>query len=322
MKKIFSFMFCLIMLAGVLSGCGSDNIGDPGKLKIVTTVFAEYDWVREILGEKLEDTELIMLTDNGSDMHSYQLTADDIVTISSCDLFIYIGGVSDLWVDEVLREVPDKKMTVLRLFDVMGDLVKTEETVEGMQGEDEEHDENAEDLDEHIWLSLKNAQISCNAIANALCAADPENSDLYAANAAAYIEKLSALDEEYRLAADNAERKTLLFCDRFPFRYLTDDYGLTYYAAFAGCSAETEASFETISFLANKLDELELGYVLIIDGTQDKIAQTVIRSSSKKDQKILVLNSMQSVTADDINNGMSYLSVMENNLSVLKEFWS
>ena len=155
--------------------------------------------------------------------------------------------------------------------------------------------------------------------ADALEEIDPANKDAYATNAASYLEKLAALDGEYQTVVDNAARKTVLFGDRFPFRYLVDDYGLSYYAAFAGCSAETEASFETISFLAQKVDELKLPCVLTIEGAQHKISETIVQNTAEKNQKVLTMDSMQSTTSTDVANGTTYLSVMESNLDVLKQ---
>lgn len=261
-----------------------------------------------------------MLLDNGVDLHSYQPTADDIIKISDCDLFIYVGGESDGWVEDALKEAANKDMQVINLLDVLGEQVKEEEVVEGMEAEEEEsEDEDEPEYDEHVWLSLKNAETLCTAITNALEEIDPANKDAYAANAVSYLEKLAALDGEYQTVVDNAARKTVLFGDRFPFRYLVDDYGLSYYAAFAGCSAETEASFETISFLAGKVDELGLPCVLTIEGAQHKIAETIVQNSAAKNQSILTLDSMQSTTSADAANGTTYLSVMESNLDVLKQ---
>ena len=500
MKKNFTIFLALTMVVGLLAGCGKKNATENGetdsdKLKIVTTIFPEYDWVREILGGKAESTDLTMLLDNGVDLHSYQPTADDIVKISGCDLFIYVGGESDEWVDDALKEATNKDMKVIDLLDVLKDTVKTEEAMPGMQAEEghnhgyshfadsdvqdrtlsdwdgdwqsvypylqdgvldevmerkaendsktaeeyrayyetgyktdvsqitidaennticfvkngvaakaayaykgyqiydyesgsrgvryffeatdgdsdapkyiqfsdhgiepgkAEHfhiyfgndgfdalsqemdnwptyypvdmsgDDIKEDMleheekeyDEHVWLSLKNAKTLVSAIADALQELDPDNKDTYAANASAYIEKLSALDGAYQSAVDGAARKTVLFGDRFPFRYLVDDYGLSYYAAFAGCSAESEASFETVSFLAKKVDELGLPCVLTIEGKNHKLAETIVRSTAGKNQKVLTMDSMQSMTSKDAANGTAYLSVMEQNLSVLKE---
>lgn len=319
MKKILALLLALWIPAAVLSGCApQDDSAASNKLNIVTTIFPAYDWVREILGDETDRAEITTLLDSGVDLHSYQPTVDDIVKISDCDLFLYVGGESDGWVDDALKNAPNKERKVIRLLDVLGDSAKAEETVEGMQEEEHDHEEEAE-YDEHIWLSLKNAQVLVTAISEALQETDPARKDAYAANAAAYAEKLSALDGEYRAAVDSGKYKTLLFGDRFPFRYLADDYGLDYYAAFPGCSAETEASFETVSFLAGKMDALGLPCVLTIEGTQHKIAETIVQNTAQKNQQILTMDSMQAVTANDAASGVSYLSIMEKNLSVLKK---
>ena len=507
MKKMIPLFLVLTMAVGLLAGCGKKNAAEKGesdsnKLSVVTTIFPEYDWVKEILGDKAGSTDLTMLLSSGVDLHSYQPTADDIVKISDCDLFVYVGGESDGWVESVLKNADNKNVKVINLLNVLGDSVKTEETVEGMQETEHAHDhskevstfedhevqdrslsdwagswqsaypfaldgtlddafaamaeegemtadeyktyyqngyktditniniegdhiaftyedgkkvgsdykyigyyiqnwstgtkaamyrfeavdrtsgapiyiefndhmiesaapehfhirmsnesfdaivdpekswptffpddmtgedlcdhmeghghdhDHEEEADEHVWLSLKNAKTLVDAISNALQELDPDNKDAYAANAAAYIEKLSALDGAYQSAVDGAARKTVLFGDRFPFRYLVDDYGLSYYAAFAGCSAESEASFETVSFLAKKVDELKLPCVLTIEGKNHKIAETIVENTAEKNQKILTMDSMQSMTSEDVTNGTTYLSGMEQNLSVLKE---
>ena len=334
MKKIIALLLALLMAVGMLAGCGKqkddDTTDTTDKLSIVTTIFPEYDWVRQILGDKADNADVTMLLDNGVDLHSYQPTADDIVKISDCDLFIYVGGDSDGWVEDALKNATNKDMKVVNLLEVLGDKVKNDEVVEGMQEEEHEHEdgeeheegeehEHEEEADEHVWLSLKNAEVLVGTISNALQEVDPGNKDAYAANADAYVKKLSALDAEYQTAVDNAARKTVLFGDRFPFRYLVDDYGLNYYAAFVGCSAETEASFETISFLAKKVDELKLPCVLIIEGKNHKIAETIVKNTAPKSQKILTMDSMQSTTSKDVASGTTYFSVMEKNLAVLKE---
>ena len=211
-------------------------------------------------------------------------------------------------------------MKTINLMEVLADSIKEEETVEGMQESEHGHEhEDEKEYDEHVWTSLHNASAVCDAIAETLTEMDPENKDIYQSNAEAYQKKLSALDAEYQDTVETATQNTLLFADRFPFRYLTDDYGLNYYAAFSGCSAESEASFKTVTFLAGKLDELGLKTVLTIEKSDDRIAQTVIENTETKDQKILELNSMQSITSDEIADGVTYLSVMEDNLDVLKE---
>ena len=330
MKNVFSALLVALMLVGILTGCtnqaemptvtatpaGSqaESAADE-KIRIVTTIFPEYDWVREILGDKADSAE--MLLDNGVDLHSYQPTADDLIKLSDCDLFVYVGGESDEWVEDALKSAANRDRKVIRLLDALGDSVKEEETVEGMQ--EEEEDQEEKEYDEHVWLSLKNAKTLVGAISAALQELDPGNKDTYAANADAYGQKLSALDAEYQKAVSAGTYKTLLFGDRFPFRYLVDDYGLSYYAAFAGCSAESEASFETVSFLARKVEELKLPCVLTIEGKNHKIAETIVQNTAGKNQKILTMDSMQSTTSQDVANGTTYLSLMAKNLDVLKE---
>ena len=307
-----------IVLVVILTGCGKKEtrpVDEEKKLRVVAAIFPAWDWTRNVLGNNPAEVNLSLLVDNGVDLHSFQPSVDDILTISNADLFIYVGGESDQWVTDALKQAKNPDIRILKMLDTIGDAAKTEETVEGMQSEEEEGDA----LDEHVWLSLRSASMITDAIAGELSALDPENAKFYSENAAAYKEKLSALDAQYQQTVTHAEKKTLLFGDRFPFRYLVDDYGLSYYAAFSGCSAETEASFETISFLAQKCNELALPVVLKIDGSDGKIAETIVKNTDAKDQTILTLDSMQSVTAKDIQDGTDYLSVMEKNLDVLKQ---
>lgn len=338
MKKIIAAATALLVAAGMFTGCGASEkpTAQGDKLKIVTTIFPEYDWTREILGDQSERAEVTMLLDNGVDLHSYQPTADDLIKIAECDLFIYVGGESDGWVESALASTSNPDRAVINLIDTLGDRVKLEEVVEGMQEtehdheEDEEHahdadeehtdaDEQEAETDEHVWLSLRNAQAVCQKIAEKLGEIDPEHEQAYTDNALAYIDKLVALDAKYQAAVDAANKKTLVFGDRFPFRYLTEDYGLNYYAAFVGCSAETEASFETIRFLAEKTDALGLSHVLTIENPNHKIAETVVANTSGKNQQVLSMDSMQSVTSKDVAAGATYLSIMEHNLEVLTQ---
>ena len=324
MKKtaVFIIMIWIISVMGILSGCGGKSesesaVGSKNNLQIVTTVFPEYDWTRQILGENPGNAELALLLDKGVDLHSYQPSAKDILNISTCDLFIYIGGESSQWVKDALQEAVNENMIVIDLLEVLGDRVKEEELVEGMQQEAEEEEEI--EYDEHVWLSLQNASALCDAIANALISLDEANAETYRSNVESYKAQLAEMDQRYQQLISESARKSILFGDRFPFRYLVDDYGLDYYAAFAGCSAETEASFETILYLAGKVDELSMPCVLTIDGSDQTIAQTIVSNTEEKNQKILVLDSMQSCTMEDIENGTTYLSIMEKDLDVLKE---
>ncbi len=322
MRKYFAGLLSALFLGVFLCGCAGDkSAASEASLSIVTTIFPEYDWTREVLGENPAGAEVTMLLDNGVDLHSFQPTADDIVKISTCDLFIYVGGESDEWVDDALKEATNKDMVVINLLDVLGNSVKEEEVIEGMEAEEEEGAEGEEEIeyDEHVWLSLNNSKVICEEIKKALVTLDPDNSAVYEANTKEYIAKLDDLEKEYRQVVSGASCKTLLFGDRFPFRYLVDDYGLDYYAAFVGCSAETEASFETVAFLAGKVDELGLRNIMTIEKSDGKIASTIKDNTQTGDQQILSLDSMQSTTMDDVINGSTYLSVMKSNLEVLKQ---
>jgi len=329
MNRIFAVVLSLVLLLTSLGICPA--IAEENKINVVTTIFPIYDWVREIAGDS-DRIEITMLLDSGVDLHSYQPTAADIMKIATCDVFIYVGGESDEWVEDILAKAVNPSMIVINLVEALGDNVRMEEIVEGMEHEhdhdhedhDEDHDhehdhEHEEEADEHVWLSLRNAQKLVRLIANELVQVDTVNAAACQANAEAYLGKLSDLDARYTAMTESATYRTVLFGDRFPFRYLTDDYGLSYYAAFSGCSAETEASFQTIVFLAQKVDELGLPAVMTIEDTNHKIAETIVQTTSAKNQKVLTLNSMQGTTAVDVQAGARYLSIMENNLDVLRE---
>lgn len=351
-KRWMAMATAAVLAIGTLAGCAqgekkadttaassaeSSAAASGKKLKIVATIFPEYDWVRQILGDEAKNAELTLLLDNGVDLHSYQPTADDIAKISECDLFIYVGGESDGWVKDALKEGKNPDRKVINLLEALGNNTKEEEVVEGMQAEEEEHEstaagesaaagesseaeeEEGPEYDEHVWLSLRNARELCETIAEDLKSLDSAHASVYDANLKKYEGELDALDQQYQQAVNAAGNKTLLFGDRFPFRYLVDDYGIKYYAAFVGCSAETEASFETVSFLAKKMDELGLKHVMTIEGPDKKIAATVIENTKDKNQDVLALNSMQSVTTKDIEGGETYLGVMQQNLEVLKK---
>lgn len=320
------------ILAPLCVSCNGTN--NNGKTKIITTIFPEYDWVMNVLGDKKDNFDVSMLLDSGVDLHSYSPSPKDIVSISNCDLFVYVGGESDEWVDDVLKDAKNKEMKVINLMEVLGDKAKEEEIIEGMQGEDHDHDheegedhdhdheeeeEEGPEYDEHVWLSLNNSQLFISEISDSLSKLDKENANYYKSNADKYINDLKALDTQYKDAVSKAAKDTLLFADRFPFRYLVDDYSLKYYAAFIGCSAETEASFETIKFLADKVDELGLNYILKIESSDGAIANTVKNATQAKNQTILTMDSVQSATTKEYASGRNYLSIMKSNLEVLKK---
>ena len=325
--------------------------GNSNKISIVCTTFPQYDWVKNILGEEAERFYVTLLLDNGVDMHSYQPAVKDIATAGSSDLFIYVGGESDTWVEDALKEAKNKDLKAINLMETLDNFVKEEEVVEGMQEErkslghsheksskekqeqtQKESHENSQEIngqkeaadeepeyDEHIWLSIRNAETMVKNIEKAIEQLDSDNAKVYQNNAENYIKKLDTLDKQYANTIQNAKYKAILFGDRFPFRYMADDYDLKYYAAFAGCSAETMAGFETVTFLAKKADELRLPVILTIENSDGRIAEAVKSNTTKKNQKILAMNSLQSVTKEQIADGITYLQVMQENLSVLSE---
>ena len=325
MKKIYS-LACAIFVAALfaLVACNDapqNNTTKESKLSVVTTIFPEFSWAKSILGDQTNSVDFALLIKNGIDLHSFKPTAQDIAKIASADMVIYVGGESDEWIEKALEATPKKGRTEINLMKVLGDRVKAEEVVEGMQAEEEHnhHDEEVEN-DEHVWLSLKNAEIIVNKIAEELSKLDAAHATVYKQNADAYIAQIQSLDKEYREAVNGAARKTVLFGDRFPFRYLVDDYGIKYYAAFVGCSAESEASFETIAFLAGKMDAESLPVIFTIENSNDKIAKAVLAASkNSKSAQILSINSMQSITEAQIAGSIDYLSLMKSNLDVLKK---
>jgi len=361
MKKIsFYSLVCAIFVAALFSlvACNDNpksKIAKDHKISIITTIYPEYAWTKEILGTRTDSVNLTLLIKNGIDLHSYKPTAHDVAKIASADMVIYVGGESDEWIKDALTASPKKGRVEINLMEALGDRVKAEEIVEGMQAEDEHHHEHAEEHehehhkehaeehkhehhkehaeehehhhhdedvenDEHVWLSLKNAEILVKKIAEELSKIDAAHASAYKQNAEAYIAQIQSLDAEYRTAVESAARKTVLFGDRFPFRYLVDDYGIKYYAAFVGCSAESEASFETIAFLAGKMDSESLPSIFIIENGNDKIAKAVLAASKKsQDAQILTINSMQSITEKQINDGINYISLMRANLENLKK---
>ena len=347
MKKFAAFAMFVLAAALTFVACSAEsNEKAPAqkKVSIVATIYPQYDWLKNVLGDRLDAVNLKLLIKNGTDLHSYKPSAQDIAAIASADMVVYVGGESDEWIEKALSATPKAGRVQVNLMKALGDRVKEEEVVEGMQAEEEHHHEHGEEAeeqehehhehaeehehehaeapenDEHIWLSLKNAELLVMNLADALSKVDTAHATEYHMNAALYIAKISALDAQYHAATDSASLKTILFGDRFPFRYLVDDYGIKYFAAFVGCSAESEASFETVAFLAGKMDSLALPAIFTIDGSNGKIARAILDASKKsKDTPVLSLNSMQSVTDAQMQSGIDYLSIMQSNLEVLKK---
>ena len=339
MKKFAAFVMVVFAVALALSACGMDSNAKSlanKKASVVATIYPQYDWLKNILGEYVDKVDLKLLIKNGTDLHSYKPSAQDIAAIANADLVVYVGGESDEWIEKALEATPKAGRMQVNLMQVLGDRVKEEEVVEGMQAEEEHHHEHGEEAeehehehhehaeapenDEHIWLSLKNAQILVKNLAESVAKIDAANAPVYRANAIIYASKLHDLDWAYDSTVSNASQKTILFGDRFPFRYMVDDYGIKYYAAFVGCSAESEASFETVAFLAGMMDSLSLPVIFTIDGSRSNVARAVLNASkNSKSVPVLQLNSMQSVTDEQIRSGVDYMSIMKSNLETLKK---
>ena len=317
MKNIVKSVLCILLLSAA-------SLSFAAKKSIVCVNFPGYDWVLNVLGGNASKFDVSLLQDNGTDLHSYQPSVKDLAKVSKCDMFVYVGGESDEWVEKAVSNAKNENMVVVNMMEVLGDKVKEEEIVEGMQAEEEhdhdghDHEEEEAEYDEHVWLSLRNAAVITGVLSEKIQALDLANAAVYKANAASYAKKLSALDEKASKIVASAAKKTILFGDRYPFRYFTDDYGLEYFAAFVGCSAESEASFETVVFLSKKVDELGLNAVLTNEKSDKKIAKTVVSNTKSKNQKILEMDSLQSITKKEIKAGRNYLSAMEKNIEVLK----
>ena len=333
-RYLKSIGIVLALCLTLLSGCTGPTTAEHDENVILCTTFAAYDWVREILG----DTDTFtcrMLVDNGVDLHSYQPSAQDIMKIADCRMLVYVGGESDTWVSDALAESGNEDIVAISLLDLVGDRALNEVELEGVEGhhhhdhddEDHDHDEHGHEAeitdhddhyDEHVWLSLKNAIVCTETLADAITTLDSCNSQKYAANAKAYTGKLEALDADYQTMRDTATQTTILIGDRFPFLYLAEDYDIHYFAAYSGCSADVEASVHTVTYLTEKLQEYKLPAIYVVDNGTDSLARTIAESADMTPE-ILHLSSMQSVTKEDIQKGCTYLSYMEENLQMLKE---
>ena len=336
---------CMALMAAGCAGTGGSitapgSSGDPaenadgGKISVVTTIFPPYDFVRQIAGDQ---ADVKMLLKPGEETHSYEPTPQDIIAIQNSDVFIYTGGENDVWVEDILSSMPDSDMVTLRLVDCV-DTVE-EEQVEGMKGSaGHDHDEadyddvhnrhtdgadsgedakeSPHEVDEHVWTSPVNASLIAEQIKNVLSQADPDHSEMYAENTLAYQEQLSELDGQFREVVDHAKRNIMIFGDRFPFRYFADEYGLEYYAAFPGCAGDTEPSAATMAFLIEKVREEQVPAVLKMELSNDDIANAVAEATGTE---VKVLYSCHNLSADDFENGETYLSMMQKNVETLKE---
>jgi zinc transport system substrate-binding protein len=283
------------------------NIG--GKINVTTTNFPPYDFVRQIAGPRVN---LTMLLPPGSESHSFEPSPKDIITIQNSDIFIYAGGESDDWIDRILESMNTGNMKILAMIDTVDAVV--EEIIEGMEEEDEEGEEIA--YDEHVWTSPQNVIVIVRAITDLLCEADSANADFYRQNAAAYAEELKQVDAAFAELVSGAKRNTIVFADRFPFRYFADAYGLTYFAAFPGCSTETEPSAATVAFLIDKIRAEQIPVVFHIELSNERMANAI---SGETGAKKLLLHSCHNMSKRDFDSGMGYLEIMNGNIKNLRE---
>ena len=316
MRRAISLLIALTLIALSLSSCAVAP--DNGQTDIVCTVFPIYDWVQNLIGEDTDGVSARLLVNRGTDPHSYTPTPTDIAALHAADILIYVGGESDAWIEDVLSTVKNKEIKLIKLIDLLGDrALDADEDCTDDDCHEHDHGHEAGAYDEHVWLSLKNAELLCEALTAELSAALPANAEKIAANGAAYKEKLTSLDARFAEEIEKAPKKLLIFADRFPFRYLTEDYGISYEAAFSGCSADSEASFETVVRLSDKLRASGVGVLMILESSSEDLAKTVISNSGCEGARIIRIDSMQSISPRDVEGGVTYLSIMEKNLAAL-----
>lgn len=342
MKKIMTSILLVVLSMTAFFGCSKNDVVTEGdadtsstkKVSIVTTIFPPYDFSRQIAGEL---ANVKMLLKPGSESHSYEPTPADIKEIQNCDIFICTGGENETWVDSILESFDSSSIKVIRMIDCVEAV--EEEMVEGMQEEhdhaeeeshseeehdhaeeeshgEEEHDEEEVEYDEHVWTSPMNAVTIVKTITDAIIAADSTNESVYQLNSDAYIEKLNQLDRDLKDVVANASRTDIVVGDRFPFRYLTEAYGIHYRAAFPGCSTDTEPSAATISYLIDYVKENQIPVVFTIEFSNGKVADAICEESSAKR---LQLHSCHNVSKDELEAGVTYIDLMESNVANLKE---
>lgn len=316
LKRLFSLLLAGTMLLGGLSGCSAPAEQEEG-LSVVATIFPQYDFARQVMGG---DDNLTMLLRPGQEVHSYEPTPQDIIAIQNCDLFIYVGGESDAWIEDVLDGMDTSDMVILSLMDVVDPLEEdTENVLENPEEHNHEEDGthlHEEEYDEHVWTSPKNAMLITQAICDALCEIDPDNAGQYQANTADYLTQLEELDAAFREVIGDAQRDTLFFGDRFPLLYFVREYGLNYYAAFPGCASETEPSAATVAKLIDLVREEAAPVVYQIELSNGNIARSIADSSGAR---VETFYTCHNITADDFNAGETYLSLMQRNVESLKE---
>lgn len=310
MKRIIALFVTVCMALTVLCGCESGK-SDNGKLSIVTTIFPQYDFARTIGGEFAEVT---MLVSPGGESHSFEATLSDMAKVENCDLFIYVGGESDKWVDTLFDSMGENNIKKIALTDIARPV--EEQHVNGAEQEDEEHDHEETEYDEHVWTSVRNCMKFVNSICGALCQLDPENEQYFKQNASALLDDLVELDVAFEEAVANGSRKTLVFADRFPFYYFARDYGLECYAALDGCSSNTEPSLSTISGLTDRVKQDAIPAVFYIEFSSQKVADTICNATGAKK---LLFHSCHNVTQEDFDGGITYVGLMRRNAENLRE---
>lgn len=311
MKKFLCIILVFLNITLLFCGCNYKKEDLSADIKIVTTTFSSYDWTKNVLGDMLSQADLILVSDNGVDMHSYQPTADDIINVKTADLVIYTGSESDKWLDDVLSD--NKNIMSINMMELLKDkLLYTNEDSHQHDG----HSHNKQSADEHIWLSLRNAVCVSKDIYEKLSQLDPQNSKKYFDNFKSFSDRLIKLDENYSKKFNSVTEKVLVFADRFPFRYTVADYSLQYKALFEGCSSESDTTVDAVLELSKTVERLSLRYIFIIDKQSEKTAKSVIDNSNTRHTEILQLNSMQLVNSKDLKE-QSYINVMENNLSLI-----
>ena len=309
MKKILSLLLITAVVLLSLGGCAKNSTADNGKINIVSTIFPQYDFARQIVGQK---ANLNMLIAPPGESHTYEPTPQDIISIEEADIFLYIGGESDEWVNGILDSVDTKKTRIVRLIDCVSTF--DEETVEGM--EQDKNDTGEKEIDEHIWTSPKNAVAMVKVISEAICQADGKNAETYRSNTESYIKQLESLDKQFRTVVEGAKRKELIFGDRFPLRYFTEEYQLKYYAVFPGCSSETEPSAATVAFITDKVKKDKVPVVLKIELSNGTVAETIAKETNTK---VMTFYSCHNLSKEQFENGETYLSMMTENISTLKQ---
>lgn len=316
MKKKILCIICSVLVLLDLQGCSSTDRGseDDGRLKVVATVFAEYDFLRQIGGDAIN---LSMLMLPGADIHTFDPTPRDMKKVQDADLFVTVGGESDAWADTVIASVDNKNLECVRLMDLVDEVVE-EEIVEGMSVEEEheEEEDGEKEFDEHVWTSPKNAIQIVEGLCDRLCLLDKKNERTYRSNAATYVKKLKKLDKKFTEVVENGERREIVVADRFPFRYFTDAYDLKYYAAYPGCSTQTGASVETIAFLIDKVKEDKIPVVFHMELSSEMMCNTICDETGAKKAQ---LNAVHNISKRNFDKGVGYLELMEKNVQVLRE---